>query len=203
MVDIDEIPALKADVESLATLIGTWRFEKSPVQRVVKDDLLVVPATYFGWQAHLSISRGDIVLQEFDQAGVLQQSRCLNFDHSSSDKIVWGYGQFEEVWIRAMEQRWRDFVVILSSGVCDSGLQIIGCTMSGKQVTCIKIEEPASTSWIEARRMMAKDLMPYLSRSKVRFVTCSGKTLTVEDDNFSIGELFSLTEAGGEPTAEL
>uniref|UniRef100_A0A7S0A855 Uncharacterized protein n=1 Tax=Pyrodinium bahamense TaxID=73915 RepID=A0A7S0A855_9DINO len=191
--------ALIADQTTLAKVIGKWRAVGMPCYYTI-DDGAAVRSDPQGQQGILLIKGEDIVL-EFIHLNPHPRWK-LDLARSTAESLFW-IGPHYFKWTRVYEQRWNDFIVLLSHVAEQRGVRLSASTISGKAVTSVHISDPMDTTWAEARQMMGKGLQPYLARSRVRFVSPSGVNLTLQHDDKTMASILGLLAPSPPQTPEI
>uniref|UniRef100_A0A7S0A983 Uncharacterized protein n=1 Tax=Pyrodinium bahamense TaxID=73915 RepID=A0A7S0A983_9DINO len=191
--------ALIADQTALAKMMGKWRAVGMLCYFTI-DEHTAVRSDPHGQHGILHIKGEDVVLELIQ---LNQHSRWkLDLARSTVESLFW-IGPHYFKWKRVYEQRWKDFVVLLSHVAEHIGVRLNASTISGKAITSVHILDPMDTTWAEARQMMGKGLQPYLARSRVRFVSPSGVNLTLQHDDKTMASILGLLASSPPQTPEV
>lgn len=94
-----------------------------------------------------------------------------------------------------LQQTWKTLLLQLTGEVEDfdqqksGGLRLQVSKITGEVISSIRIGSARTTTWLDARLMMAEGLRPFLWRSRLAFISPQGEQLTRLDDTRSIADV--------------
>ena len=107
-------------------------------------------------------------------------------------RVIWKSPTREILTWQRLQQTWKTLILQLNGEMEQKrtgGLRLQISKITGEVISSVSIGFPSSTTWLDARLMMADGLRPFLSRSRLAFISPQGEYLTRSDDTRSIADV--------------